>query len=159
MPLRLTDKQSREINRRIADRMAERRKAAVMDAVKVGVSFMGRGKPLERLNGYVNNTYAPDAIELLDRGWLERKKRGEPVEPLLAEKMQAAYAEQLQAQERALQMGIDPAIIPPLEEPLLFWPKVLRVAYGVDVALELVRDWRTLRNTQARRETPAEVTY
>ena len=131
------------ISERRMERKSEQLRERQKRIIQQGLFLMQRQKPRERLQGYMAQTYVFDMPKLLDATYADRRKRGE-AEPLYAELVREQWAQQLQLRQQALEMGADPAHIPQEPEPLMFWPKLLDLAFGVDVLEDFARDFRKL---------------
>ena len=142
---RITD----EIGRKWADR----RKENLMKVLDEGWLVFAKGKPAERLQGYVSNTLDVDVPFVTDPEYLAKLGRKEV--PML-------YAIQ-RIQQRQIEAGIpDPLtgepIEPPTPAPPTMWPIIVAKLPGY-VFVELARDFRDLLRAQARREPERTIPF
>lgn len=135
-----------EYIREIAERNADRLKDALLEALDNGWLIFHKGKPRERLNGYMKSTLAEDLPLLLDPDYLDKLSQG-LAPPLLAVQM---------VEQRAMESSqIDPMteqpMLPQTPAPPLLWPIILGGLPGY-VFERLASDFRTLLKDMERRD-------
>lgn len=141
-----------KIDRELAEKRSEQVKDDLLSAIDNGLAIMVPGKPKERLAGYMAQTYSEDLPKILDPDYAKRRREG-VVEPLMAEIARDAWAAKLEQIERALAMGIDPALpeLQPPPQPLLFWADVWSFPWPWEVHEKLARDMHHLMREEGKK--------
>lgn len=152
MPLSVDARQ--RVTDKVAKKWAERRKQNLMRALDDGWLVFAKGKPRERLAGYLANTLDIDVSFASDPDYLTKLERKEV--PLM-------YAIQ-RVQQRQIEAGIpDPLTGQPMEPPTpappMLWPIVLSGKLPPYVFIALARDFRDLLASQAQNEPDRTVPY
>lgn len=139
------------IMERIAGKKAEQLRFALLTALDSGWLLFAKGKPRERLQGYLQNTLAEDVQLVLDPDYLDKLAAGEA--PMLRAVQLVQAREQEQAQ-------LDPATGQPMQaqtpEPPMFWVIILGTLPGY-VFEALADDFRKLLRDLDKREAETRI--
>lgn len=146
-------KVAEDIIEEIAKRNAERLKEGLLNALDTGWLIFRKGRPQERLAGYLAATLSADMPYVLDADYAAKYRAG-LAPPLLAVQMQeqreieAAAAESMLAEAAAAGMPMEAPQLPAAPPPL--WPEILTLPDYVFAALS--RDFSHVLKEQAKRE-------
>lgn len=137
----------------IAELWADRLEDSLMSALDEGWLIFKKGKPRERLAGYMSNTLAADMPLVLNPDYAQAYRDG-IAPPLLAMQMDearkaaVAEAERIVAEAQMVGVPVETPQLPP--EPPQLW--VLIMTLPVYVFEKLSRDFSHLLKAQAERE-------